>query len=308
MQISLEDIRAFTLVNDLAGFGRAADHLHLTQSALSRRIAKLEDHLGARLLERSTRSVRLTALGREFLPAAHRILREYERSLSAFEDVVARRSGTVAMASLMTVSFGVLPDVLRRFHDDHPGLRIRLLDDTGERIADKVRSGQAEFGVDMDHALHPELRFEPVIWDRYMIACHRSHPLAGDKPVRWSDLAGHRIVGLGEESGIGRQISNAVPDFPWTFEVQHLSSLLGFLTAAAGAGVVPMLAASGLLHPDLVLRPLIAPEMGRRIGLIFREKGELSPAAASLAAHVARELAAQGQADPAARLKKVSSS
>jgi DNA-binding transcriptional LysR family regulator len=282
MNLTLDDIRAFLVIAELQSFSQAAERLAVSQSALTRRIQKIEDHLGARLFDRSTRRVDLTAVGREFTPLAHRMLGEFERSLGQIGDVIQKRRGVVTVASLMTVAFGLLPLVAERFNAAHPDVRLRILDATGPEILDHVRSGDAEFGIDMESEPDSEIAFEPLAVEHYVLACRPDHPLAGTGPLRWSALRGHRCVVLGPDSGIGRQLRAAVPALDWQFEMQHLSTLMGFLAAGMRVAAIPALALTSMQPADLMSRPLVDPDVKRRIGIIRRRGAALSPAAQSL--------------------------
>jgi DNA-binding transcriptional LysR family regulator len=282
MNVSLEDVRAFLTISELESFSHAAERLSVSQSALSRRIRKIEDHLGIRLFDRSTRHVALTAVGREFLPLAQRMVGEFERSFDQIGDVVQKRRGVVTIASLMTVAYGLLPRVTARFAADHPDIRLRILDATGPEIAGHVRSGAAEFGIDMETGPDAEIAFQPLAVEHYVLACRPDHPLAGDSPLDWSAVRGHRCIVLGPDSGIGRQLRAAVPNIDWHCEVQHLSTVLGFLAAGIGVAAIPAIALGSIRTADLVFRRLKGPEVTRRIGIIRRQGAALSPAAASL--------------------------
>src|SRR3712207_8429144 len=104
MSINFEalPICAFVAVVDLEGFHRAADALNLSQPALSRRIQKLEAAVGAALLERTTRRVALTNVGREFLPLVRRMLDEFDSSLFAMREVGRDRKGLISLACVPT--------------------------------------------------------------------------------------------------------------------------------------------------------------------------------------------------------------
>lgn len=282
MNITLDDIRAFLVIAELQSFSQAAERLAVSQSALTRRIQKIEDHLGARLFDRSTRRVDLTAVGRDFTPLAHRMLGEFERALGQIGDVIQKRRGVVTIASLMTVAFGLLPLVAERFNAAHPQVRLRILDATGPEILEHVRSGDAEFGIDMEGEPDAEIAFEPLAIEHYVLACPPGHPLAGSDPIPWSMVAGHRCAVLGPDSGIGRQLRAAVPVLDWQFEMQHLSTLMGFLAAGMGIAAIPALALTAMRPAELVSRPLVDPDVKRRIGIIRRRGAALSPAAQGL--------------------------
>ena len=112
MQISLDDVIAFVRIAKLGSFKEAAEELYVTQSALSRRIKKLEDMLGARLLDRTTRRVSMTVIGKDFLPDAERMIEDFEKSVGDIVDVIQMRAGLVKVATNMTsaVGFGLIPN------------------------------------------------------------------------------------------------------------------------------------------------------------------------------------------------------
>lgn len=98
MNFDLADLRAFLAVSDLGSFRAASEMLHLSQSALSRRVDKLEDALGVELFTRTTRKIELTAVGRAFVHKARNVLNELESALLGIQDVAERLSGEVALA------------------------------------------------------------------------------------------------------------------------------------------------------------------------------------------------------------------
>ncbi len=300
MKISIDDIRGFLAVSEAAGFKPAADRLGITSSALTQRIQKLEDYLGARLFDRSTRNVEPTELGRLFLPEAQRILQEFESSIARIQDVVAQRKGQVSVACLLSVASGLLPNILARFRREIPGVNVRVLDDTALRVADHLRLGRAEFGIDMLLRDDPEFDFEPVVTEPYVLACPPDHAFAAAPAITWERLAQSTYVAFGLDSGIGRQLamSQRLPGEP--YEVQHLGTMLGLIQAGFGVSVVPYSAIHG--HPYLVHRPLHEPSLTRTIGIVRRKRSTLSPAAESLRRIAVETIAAAYRSIPEAAL------
>jgi DNA-binding transcriptional LysR family regulator len=274
MRISIEDLRAFVLVSEFGNFHRAAEDLALTQSALSRRLKKMEDVLGARLMDRTSRTIRLTAIGEEFLPTAKRMVREFERSVSNIHDVIQKRAGVVTMASVMTIAHNVLPQVIARFAESYPAVSVRVMDDVGPKVAEFVATGDAEFGIALDAEDRPNLEFRPLVEDPYMLACRTDHPLAEKKQVMWSDLSDHAYIRMGADAGNQRKLRSAIGDSgllpTGTHEVAHIATLLSFLGMGLGVSAVPKLAI--VQRPDLALvfRPLVDPVVSRTIGIISR--------------------------------------
>lgn len=300
MKIGIDDIRGFLAVYAAAGFKGAADRLSITSSALTQRIQKLESYFGARLFDRSTRNVAPTELGRLFEPEAQRIVQEFENSILRIQDVVAQRDGLVSFACLLTVSSGLAPDILSRFRSRYPGMSVRVHDDTALRVADHLREGRAEFGIDMWLRDDPEFDFEPIVKEPYVLACAPDHELAASQSVTWDRLSTSDYVAFGLESGIGRQLamSKRLPGAP--YEVQHLGTMLGLVQAGFGVGVVPYSAIHG--HPSLVHRPLRRPAISRTIGIVRRRRSSLSPGAESLRRIAVETIASAYQALPEAEI------
>jgi DNA-binding transcriptional LysR family regulator len=92
---------------------------------------------------------------------------------------VAQRKGLVSFACLLSVASGLLPNILTRFRSEVPGVKVRVLDDTGLRVADHLRLGRAEFGIDMWHADTPEFDFEPVVTDHVRLSADHDWPRRG---------------------------------------------------------------------------------------------------------------------------------
>ena len=294
MRIGLEDFRAFVLVAEMQSFNRAADELSVTQSALSRRMKKLEDALGARLLDRTSRTVGLTVVGQEFLPAAKRMVRDYERSVAEIRDVIQKKAGVVSMAAVMTVAHNALPVAIERFSDDYPSVAVRVFDDVGPKVAEAVAAGEAEFGIALQDDERPELDFTPVVEDPYVLVCHAAHPLAERRAVRWRDLGEYAYIRMGVDTANQRQLERALDGTGLmpraTYEVQHLSTMMGFLSRGLGVSAVPRLGVAQRPDLNLAVRPLTEPVVSRYIGILKVAGRTLSPSAGALCDMATEEL------------------
>jgi DNA-binding transcriptional LysR family regulator len=150
MNFDLADLRAFLAVADLGSFKAASAAIHLSQSALSRRIDKLETALGVLLFERTTRKVELTTVGRSFVPKARSVLNELDSALLGISDVAERISGEVTIACVPSAVAYFLPDVMRTYHRKYPGIRIRVIDESSFEILLNVVRGEADFGLTLN--------------------------------------------------------------------------------------------------------------------------------------------------------------
>lgn len=285
MNINYEalDLRAFAAVVDLGGFHRAAEALNISQSALSRRIQRLEAAIGAALLERTTRRVALTPVGRELLPLVRRMLEEFDTSLFAMREVGRRRVGQISLACIPTATFYFLPAVIARFNSDYPNIRFRILDIPANEGLASVARGEVEFGINLVGGSDPDLLFEPLLDDPFVLACRRDHPLAGRDHITWADLEGHALIAVSRASGnrilLDAALVKAKVQLSWSYEVTHLTTSLGLVEAGLGVSVLPRLATPQGDHPLIVTKPLRDPEVSRTIGIVRRRTGSLAPAA-----------------------------
>jgi DNA-binding transcriptional LysR family regulator len=288
MNFELVDLKAFVTVAELGSFVRAARALNLSQPVLSRRIQKLEESLGAALLERSTRHVALTMVGRDFVPKVRRFLDEFETSVLGIRDLGARTSGQVSIAAVPTAVFYFLPRAISRFSAAYPRIRIRILDVSANEGLEAVARGDAEFGINFIGASHPEIDFTPLAEDPFVLACRHDHPLASQRQVSWAELAGHRVITVGRSSGNRALIDNALAGrnvrLDWSYEVTHLSASLGLVEAGLGVAVLPRLATPAADHPIIRAVSLVSPEVTRTIGIVQRHGAALSPPAAQFLA------------------------
>ncbi|EWY38145.1 LysR family transcriptional regulator [Skermanella stibiiresistens SB22] len=284
MNINCEilDLRAFLSVVELESFHRAADALNLSQPALSRRIQKLEGAIGAPLLERTTRHVSTTAVGRELLPLVRRMLEEFDGSLFAVRDIGAQRAGLITMACIPTAAFYFLPIVVKQYNERFPNIRFRILDLTANDGLQAVARGEVEFGINLMGTSDPDLTFEPLLDDPFVLAARKEHPLAKLDEIAWTDLEPYHLITVHRSSGnrtlLDAALARANLKLRWFYEVTHLSTSLGLVEAGLGIAVLPKLATPQADHPFLVSRPIHNPEVSRTIGIVRRRGGTLSPA------------------------------
>jgi DNA-binding transcriptional LysR family regulator len=300
MNFDLSDLRAFVSVADLASFRVASEALHISQPAISRRVDKLEQALGFRLFERTTRKVELNAMGRAFLPRARHVLGELEAALLGMVDLSEKIHGLVSVACIPSAVDNFVAGVVRDFHGRFPKIRVRLLDQSAPDILLSVARSEADFGITYLGAQEPDLEFEQLVAEPFVLACRPDHPLARQQRVRWTELAEHDCVALAPGSGnrllIDQGLAHIAARPRWTCEVQHVPAQLSLIEAGVGVGAVPRLALTGGARASLVGVPLVEPELVRNVGIV-RRRGRPSGAAAQ-AFHDAL-VAAHRQADDA---------
>lgn len=281
--ITLDDIAAFVTVARLESFALAAEELHITQSALSRRIKKLELSLGASVLDRTTRSVSVSTLGLEFLPQARRIVEDFNRSLDDINEVVKVRKGVVSLSCNMTISDTLLPEIIEKFKLAHPDIRVRVHEDSSPQTLEKVLTGQSELALAQFGEGHPDLCFDALIEDHFVIACHRDHPLATSGATTWEEVKDEQFILLRIESGtrkiLQRHLGDRYDQLSNDLQVGHFHSQLGLVGRGIGIAAVPELIHRSRKDLDLAMVPISEPTVSRELGIVTYRGRALSPAA-----------------------------
>mgnify|MGYP001166761211 CR=1 FL=1 len=283
MNFDLNDLLAFRAVAELNSFRRAAEAVHISQPAFSRRIDKLEEALGVRLLDRTTRRVSLTAVGRDFARKVQQILDDLDSTLLGIRGVAATRMGEVTIACVPSTVYYYLSRVIQRYREAYPKVRVRVLDASANDVLDTVSRGEADFGINFIGGNEPDIDFTPLVEERFVAACRRDHPLARKRRVTWQELAEHDFIAVSQRSGNRLLMDQALARMPGRpqalYEAQHVTTLLGLVEAGLGVAAVPSMAMPGQDHPLLVSIPLEEPVVTRHVGLIRRRGRSLSPAA-----------------------------
>jgi DNA-binding transcriptional LysR family regulator len=286
INFDLNDLLAFRAVAELNNFRRAAETVHISQPAFSRRIEKLEQALGVRLLDRTTRRVSLTVVGRDFARKVQALLDDLDSTLLGFRGETRSRMGVGTVASVPAAVNYHVSQVIRRYRESYPKVRIKIFDAGANAVLDSVVRGEADFGINFVGSQEPDIEFKPLLEERFVAACRRDHPLAKKRRATWADLAAHGFIAVSKSSGnrllIDQALAGAAGAPESLYEAEHVTSLLGLVEAGLGVAAVPSLAMPGKDHPLIVSVPLYAPVVTRRVGLIRRKGRTLSPAAQQL--------------------------
>lgn len=295
MNLTVRQLRAFTLGAQFASFSEAAARMGMTQPGYSLLIRQLEEEVGMALFRRTTRRVELTEAGREILQSAQRTLQQLDETRRRAEDFRDARQGTLNLAFVPSVGCSLLPPILSRFAEAYPGIKLSFHEAQAVGFAERVRSGQAEIGLGL--LLEPDepLAFEPLMRDCLVALLHTRHPLAARSTVTWKSLARFNSILVTNQSSVrvhaDRAVAAAGIAIEPTYVLDSLTTAVGMVRAGLGYAVLPSLALRSLELGDAVPRVIEQPRAWRHIGLLTRAQFTLSPAAAAFAA-IAREVAA----------------
>jgi DNA-binding transcriptional LysR family regulator len=286
MKIDALGIQAFIAIAEEGGFQKAANTLHITQTALTRRLQNLEAYLGVKLVERTTRSVALTKIGSDFLPHGRRLLTELQSVLLEMQQSGKAQRGDISIACVPTAGVHYLPRIIKRYSAAYPNNRIKILDHLSDGVTEAVLSREAEFGIRQSGPQHPELSSVPLLRDRYVVICHEDHLFAGRKRITWKQVASCPLIlpshfrtsrTLVEAALAGRNVT-----LQPHYEVGRSSTAVGMVAEGLAAAIVPGLALNASAHRALRMVPIVDPVISWTLVLVARKNAHLSPAAQAL--------------------------
>jgi DNA-binding transcriptional LysR family regulator len=294
MDASLKQIRSFVAVARLKSFTRAASLLHVSQPTLTVQIRRLEDALGLRLLDRNTRTVDLTRIGREILPVFETMVQEFDGVLLGVRDVAEQRRGIVKLAALPSVAAGALPDVIRTFRELRPGVSFVLKDVVASRVLGLVRAEEADLGVMGGEAAHADIEIVFTARDQMHAVFPAGHPIEHAASVTAVVLATYPLVMMDPDTSVRAIVDaafNRVGLMPSpACEVTYLMTAVGMVRAGLGLAILPGSAREIQAEPGLRSRPIEDRNFSRDVTVIKKAGRTLPPLSETFAKHLVEAL------------------
>jgi DNA-binding transcriptional LysR family regulator len=290
MNITLRQLRAFVAVAETGSFARAAEQLHVSPSGLSMLVRELELQLGLEVLFRTTRQVRLTDAGSEFMPLARKALEDLEAAISASRTLAELKRGRVTVSASVVAAATLLPWAIQDFVGRHPGIQCVLKDGYEEAIRDQVRRGEVDLGVGT--LLEDDLGLEDIVLfeDHFVAVLPEGHILARKDVVTWKELAGFPMVALSPQSPSRKLADEAfiaarVRVVP-LYEASFSSTIISMVASGLGLAALPVTVGQVSRRVNIVTRRLVRPAVQRRLGVFARSDATLSPAAIAFRDHL----------------------
>lgn len=278
--MDLATLNAFIAIAELGSFSEAAERLHLTQPAVSKRIASLEQQLSVRLFDRLGREVSLTEAGRALLPRAYQILNVLDDTRRALTNLNGEISGRLTLATSHHIGLHRLPPLLRAFTRAHPqvALDIQFLD--SEVAYEEVLHGRAELAV---ITLAPETR-EPVhavvVWDDPLdFVAAPEHPLARSQAISLADVAHHPAVFPGGNTFTHHIVRRLFEAQGLTPNIAMSTNYLETIKMMVSIGLAWSVLPRTMLDEQVARLPLPGIQLTRQLGYISHTDRTLSNAA-----------------------------
>lgn len=281
------DLEAFLAVKETGSFHLAADKLNLSQSAVTRRVQKLEAALDSVLFERTTRAVKPTLAAKRLQARAEAILDDANETTRAMRDESVaqsyQRGAVVTVATVPTIVTRVLSPALTAFRSSGQKARLRLLDGSANDVAEAVAAGEADFGLCSIPMLEPTTDFEPLFDDQIVLAVPKRHDLDERADVSWSEINDMPLIlparGTGNRLLIDEAMARARLPLHWKYEVGRSTTAIDLVQGGAGVALLPQ---SAIEINRVGVCTLASPTISRPIGLLSRLGQADTPAVIAL--------------------------
>lgn len=281
--LNLRHLEAFVAIATAGNFTRAAGLLHISQPALTVQIRQLEENIGVKLLDRNTRTVKLTAIGEQLAPVIGRVLRDIEAVLRDASEMAAGTRGTVSVAALPSVCSTILPRIIAAFKKDQPGISVVLKDVVSQKVLSMVKTREVDFGVGSFTDSDPAIEVVPLFADRVKIVVPRDSPLARKRAIQLQQMLGLPLILMERDSSVRMLVDRAfesIGHYPTpAYEATYMSSAVGMVRAGLGVAFLPSSTLEMSELTGLTARSVAHPGLTRKIVAVRKAGSELSPAA-----------------------------
>lgn len=273
--MTLQQLAYFVAVADVRSFTRAAESVGVAQPTLSRQLKTLEEQLGAPLIDRGSRDGPvLTPAGAAVLPFARRMLADMESARAAVAEIVGLRSGRVRVGATPSLCIGVLADVLRVFHEQHPDIALELTENGSQPLVRSLVRGELDLALVIvpSEGVDPALQITPLLRERLSVASPASsRPPSSRGSMGVRELARRQLVvprqGYDLREVTFRAYAEAGVTPKLAVEGGEMDAVLRLVEAGTGVAVVPDLVFAG--RPRL-RRTVLAPPIYRTVALARR--------------------------------------
>lgn len=281
--MQFKPLKVFCDVARSRSFSQAAETNKVTQSAVSQMVAMLEKELAVQLIDRSTRPLQLTALGKKYYEGCKSILEQHQELVASLRAAHARVEGTVQIAAIYSVGLGDMGQLVNQFMEIQPDAEVHIEYLHPNQVYDKVLEGATDIGLVSFPKKSSKLTIVPWRSEPMVIACSPKHALAGEKAIPVSRLDGLRYIHFSKELGIRREVDRFFRTKKVSVDVIHefdnIENIKKAVEYSTGVALLPQPTfQSEVDHNELVAIPLSDAKFARPLGIISRRHHKLSHA------------------------------
>ncbi len=262
MEITFRQLRAFLLVAQQRSFARAAEALYVTPSGLSVLIRGLENQLGFRLFDRTTRHVGLTNYGSEFLAVVRESIGNVESTVSRLNRSAVESQSTLSLGAPPLIAANVLPEAIKEFREHRPGLRIRVIDVGGKALTELVRQGKLDMSIGGFFEPAPEIRRTALFRFNLMVIRPDIDPGLRRNSTTWTALKAERVLALSTgvvQDFIDKHLARLRIKLLPQATFNYLDTLIAMVEAGEGIAIVPSFVIPACRTRRVAISKLINP-------------------------------------------------
>ena len=244
--MDLRQLEILQAIAETGSFTACGRKLHVSQSAISRQIALLEDELGEPLFLRVGRQVRMTPAAEALVQLGQRVFLDVRETVGTITDRTRDLRGMLRLSGGMTVCLYIFPALVKQLRRTHPGLDVRMMVATAGRSVEQIRAGHVDAGLLTLPVDEPDLVTLPVLREELLLVTMPGHPLAKRKKITAQDLAGEPFVLFEAGSGTRRVIDrfflseNIEPNV--VMDTENVEIIKAMVKTGLGIGIVPYMA------------------------------------------------------------------
>jgi LysR family cyn operon transcriptional activator len=278
--MEIRHLKYFLAVSKLGSFTKASEELFVTQPTLSHQMRQLESELGCELLDRSSRTIRLTGAGEIFAAYANRIIREIEDGKLAIQGYHGLQVGNVVIGAISAFTNNLLPPILADFSKLYPGIKVKLIElPTGE-MQRKIRDGDISFGLGYGPVSTEMIESEELFREDLMLIVSKSHVFAKLPFISLNELATSKLALLSVEYLSRRLIDMAFLEMMTKPNItMEMNSIDAILETIGDSDLSTIMTKRMMVNHKKLVAIAIKPEISRTVAIFKRENTNLSPAA-----------------------------
>jgi len=290
--LSSRQLKAVLTLAEQRSFIAAATALRISQPALTRTIKQVERTLGVPLFLRTSRQVRITPAGREFVALAERLLGDLHIGVESLRGREGRPAGQVVVSSVHSLSRALQRTIMEEYEKQFPRTQVHLREGIHGDVLDDVGSGVADFGVGYVDGLPKNLLGATLAVERLHVILPATSPLSARSQFDIHALNGVALVSFPPDSRTRRLVDRAAAAsgfaLRYVMTVNRLPTLIDLVGNGIGLAILPSSEHEVARTHRLISRPLVGPRLASRLGLILLRNRELAPPAAALLTIVRR--------------------
>jgi LysR family hydrogen peroxide-inducible transcriptional activator len=283
--MEIHQLRYFVAVSEEGSFSRAAAKVRVAQPSLSQQIQKLEAEIGAPLFDRLPRSIVLTEAGRCLIDYARQILAAIGDARRCVDEFGGKVAGRLAVGAIPTIAPYVLPQLIRKFQKHYPEVKLEIVEDVTDGIAQRVEAGQLDTALASTCHENPTLRRQSLGKEPLLALVSEENPLANKALIGWEDLKSQKFLLLHDMHCLSRQVNQLLSVQRLRPELalagSQLVTIANMVAAGIGVSIVPQMMVKRQSTPGCVSLPFAPPVPERELNLLYNPLRFQSKAAAA---------------------------